>query len=333
MKRIKVPTGDICIIQGQKGLLEFLSIGDYGKEKNIKADFMGLTNEINGVPNGDIMPLSEKWVVTISTQYGCSMGCKFCDVPLVGKGVNATLSDLMGQVTHAIRLHPEVDRTKRLNIHFARMGEPTFNFAVLDAAVKFKGKQMSTFLSADVVHPVVSTMMPRLNSRLTEFLDEWIYLKNGLYEGDAGLQLSINSTDEEQRADMFSGSALSLAMVSSIAYKFDPPKGRKYTLNFALASGYEVDAHKLSYMFDPEKFMVKITPIHETHTGSNNGIRTDGGYTSYSPYQKVEEELKKEGFDVIVFVPSYDEDKGMITCGNAILSGNMPTTKYEVIDE
>ena len=86
-------------------------------------------------------------------------------------------------------------------------------------------------------------------------------------------------------------------------------------------------------MFDPEKFMVKITPIHETHTGSNNGIHTDGGYTSYSPYQKVEEELKKEGFDVIVFVPSYDEDKGMITCGNAILSGNMPTTKYEVIDE
>ena len=31
-----------------------------------------------------------------------------------------------------------------------------------------------------------------------------------MYEGNAGLQLSINSTDECQRRDMFSGSALSL---------------------------------------------------------------------------------------------------------------------------
>ena len=35
------------------------------------------------------------------------------------------------------------------------------------------------------------------------------------------------------------------------------------------------------------------------------------------------------GFDVIVFVPSYDEDLGLITCGNAILSGNMPKIKYK----
>ena len=114
-RNIKVPTGNICVMQGEKGLIEFLSIGDYGKDANIKADFMGITREINGVPNGDIMPLSEKWVITISTQYGCSMGCKFCDVPLVGKGVNATLSDLTEQVSLAISLHPEIKETKRLN--------------------------------------------------------------------------------------------------------------------------------------------------------------------------------------------------------------------------
>ena len=93
-KNIKVPTGNICVMQGEKGLIEFLSIGDYGKNLNIKADFLGITRELNGVPNGEIMPLSEKWVITISTQYGCSMGCKFCDVPKVGKGVNATLIEL-----------------------------------------------------------------------------------------------------------------------------------------------------------------------------------------------------------------------------------------------
>lgn len=61
---------------------------------NLKADFMGLTREIDHVKHQKMLPLSEKWVVTISTQYGCSMNCRFCDVPKVGKGVNATYDNL-----------------------------------------------------------------------------------------------------------------------------------------------------------------------------------------------------------------------------------------------
>ena len=65
VKNIKVPTGNICIMKGDLGELEYLSIGDYGKDKNIKADFLGFTEELNGVPSGDIEPLEEKWVITI----------------------------------------------------------------------------------------------------------------------------------------------------------------------------------------------------------------------------------------------------------------------------
>lgn len=85
-KKIVVPTGEIYTAIGEKGMLEFLTVGDYGKNANIKADFLGITRDLNGVPNGEPMPLTEKWVITISTQYGCSMGCKFCDVPKVGIG-------------------------------------------------------------------------------------------------------------------------------------------------------------------------------------------------------------------------------------------------------
>jgi len=46
-RNLKVPTGNICVMQGEKGLLEFVSVGDYGKEKNIKADFLKLHDEIN----------------------------------------------------------------------------------------------------------------------------------------------------------------------------------------------------------------------------------------------------------------------------------------------
>ena len=330
LKNIQVPTGNICVMQAEKGKLEFLSIGDYGKNSNIKADFLGITRELNGVPNGEIMPLEEKWVVTISTQYGCSMDCKFCDVPKVGKGLNATISDLDNQIVEALKLHPEVIGTKRLNLHYARMGEPTWNFEVLKNAMNLH-KLVKPYIGNSMIHPVISTMLPKNNARLIEYLQEWCDIKNYTYRGDAGLQFSINSTDNTQREEMFSGNSLSLEEISEIGKLLPDPIGRKYALNFALADEYIINAQRLASLFSNKKFMCKLTPLHRTESCEQNRIETTGGYESFTPYQKAETALKNAGFDVIVFVPSYDEDLGLITCGNAILSGSKPKVKYTEI--
>lgn len=331
-KIVKVPTGEIYVAKGDKGLLEFLTVGDYGKDANIKADFLGITRELNGVPNGKPMPLTEKWVITVSTQYGCSMGCKFCDVPKVGPGPNATAGDLAGQILTAIRQHPEVSHTKRLNIHYARMGEPTWNGNVILNALTLHDL-VRPYIGDSLIHPVVSTMLPRHNRQLREFLRQWTEdVKNGAFKGDAGLQFSINSTDDAQRDYLFSGSALSLDEVAAIGRDLPQPVGRKYALNFALADNSIIDGKRLSELFDPEKFMCKITPLHRTASCEQNHIATTDGYELFTPYRAVEEDLKAHGFDVIVFVPSYDEDNGLITCGNAILSGKLPTSEYEIIE-
>jgi 23S rRNA (adenine2503-C2)-methyltransferase len=327
-KNLKVPTGNILIAKGSKGkYLEFLSIGDYGKSKNVKADFMGLKEHINGVPDGKIMPLEEKWVITISTQYGCSMGCVFCDVPKVGPGINVSYDDLINQVIEALKIHPEVEATKRLNIHYARMGEPTFNHDVIMSA-KMIRKHIFPYIGRSLVHPVVSTMMPWNNHNLEKFLQDWCEVKNYDYRGDAGLQLSINSTDDEQRKYMFGGNSLNLKRIAEICKDLPQPKGRKYTLNFALADDYVVDGYKLSNLFSTNKFMVKITPLHKTRSCVDNSIATSKGYKEYTPYEKIEENLKEWGFDVLVFIPSLEEDLGRITCGNAILSGTIPFDDY-----
>lgn len=329
MRKIKVPTGYICIIEGDKGKLEFLSIGDYGRDKNVKAEFLGLNREINGVPNGAIMPLEEKWVITMSTQYGCSMNCLFCDVPKVGKGINATYDDLKKQLSLGLELYPEVKATKRLNIHYARMGEPSFNQNVLDFTYDLR-KVIRPYIGRSLVHPVFTTMMPKNNKKLFERLNEWtIDIKNDLFRGDAGLQLSINSTNENQRKEMFNGNALTLDEISEIGKHLIDPKGRKYALNFALADGYEVNAEKLRDLFSPDNFMVKITPMHRTNSCLENDIDTKEGYQYFAPYKKIEQELIKKGFDVLVFVPSYDEDLSRITCGNAILSGANSLSEWE----
>ena len=321
VKKTEVPTGEIYVAQGERGYLEFLTVGDYGKDANIKADFLGITRELNGVPNGETMPLTEKWVVTISTQYGCSMNCKFCDVPKVGPGKNATYNDLIGQIETALSMHPEITATKRLNIHFARMGEPTWNQDVLQCARDIR-KAIRPYIGRSLVHPVVSTMLPKNNKNLIPFLQDWIDIKNYDYRGDAGLQFSINSTDDEQRDYLFSGNSLSLKEISEIGRLLPDPVGRKYALNFALADDTIIDAEKLAELFSPHKFMVKITPLHKTDACEDNDLKTSGGYDYFTPYKDKEQALIKAGFDVIVFVPSYDEDNGLITCGNAILSGS-----------
>ena len=97
------------------------------------------------------------------------------------------------------------------------------------------------------------------------------------------MQFSINSTDDNQRNEMFSGNSLSLDKISKIGRRLPYPKGRKYTLNFALADNYIIDAKKLATLFNSDKFMCKITPLHKTKSCADNGIVTTKGYESIYP--------------------------------------------------
>lgn len=331
-----LPTGYLFTEEYSKGQLETLSIGDYGKFHNVKADFLGYTKQINGVPNISCMPLSEKWVITVSTQYGCPMKCKFCDVPNIQFKGNASFEDIKNQVYNAIQLFPNVKYTERLNIHFARMGEPIFNDAVFEfskwAYSNKKSFEQDLGLRIETLHPVLTTSLQKNFHRLEEQLLNWCYIKNDIFNGQAGLQFSINSTDDAQRSDMFNNMALTLEEFAKIAVKLPYPIGRKYCLNFAFSTDYIIDANKLNSLFDPSKFMVKITPIHNNTSCKTNNIKTIGGYSSYEPYLKPEMELKKAGFDVLVFIPSMDEENGLVTCGNLILSGSTLKTESKPLN-
>jgi len=329
-KKFTIPRGNLLPGNYSKGELETLSIGDYGKAFNVKADFLGYRKEIEGVPNVHCMPLSEKWVITISTQYGCCMKCTFCDVPNVQWRGNASFDDLKAQFYNAIGLFPEVRYTERLNLHFARMGEPIFNEAVLDFSEwMIRNKRQiaeDTGLRIEVLHPVLTTSLPRKFKHLEERILRWCRIKNEDYNGQAGLQFSINSTSDDQRSATYTGMQSLLEDVARIAEKMPEPVSRKYCLNFAYATGNEVDGEKLRKWFDPAKFMCKITPIHNNNACRANDIKTVGGYDSYHPYKEPEEVLKAAGYDVLVFVPSLDEEDGLVTCGNVVLGGS--TLKY-----
>ena len=202
------------------------------------------------------------------------------------------------------------------------MGEPTWNPNVLDAA-----KWMHTHLNPEYnVHPVVSTMMPKNNEWLKTFIHTWMRIKNRLYQGNAGLQLSINSTSEVERTSQFNNNACSLEGIARIMDGIIP-NGRKITLNFAIAN-YEIDPNVLLKYFDPDDYIIKLTPMHKTTTALEHGITTGGDYTQYHPYSAIEARLKDASYDVLVFIASEYEDMSRITCGNAILSGTKPEVPH-----
>ncbi len=328
IKEFKTHTG--CIFCDTDRLLEWLYVGDYGKENNIKADFLGLTKEINSVTHHEV-DLEDKMVVTISTQKGCPMQCKFCDCPKVGCYGNASREELAAEVSHAI-VASGCKHTRRFNLHLARMGEPALNASNVLAFLRTDLRELvSGLMQADVIHPVFTTMLPKSIDPIlmTSILQDFCHIKNADYDGEAGLQLSINSTYEDQRTELFNGMSHSLRRIADIVSRLPMPKGRKYTLNFPVADDTILNPKDLTCLFDKQKFIVKITPIHETATAKNNGITTPGGYDTYEVYKKFEQPLLDEGWDVIVFVPSKEEDEDRITCGNALLSGGVQGKERE----
>lgn len=298
--------------------LEYLYVGDYGKENNIKASFLGYDKRIDEVKHHDV-DITDKLVVTVSSQKGCPMNCNFCDCPKLGFKGNATLPELVTEIMSGVALSG-IKHGKRLNVHYARMGEPTFNPNVITSAeyiAKMLGDENSD-VTFDEYHPVVSTMMPKANKNLKEFLHKWVetgFVYGG--EDGFGLQFSINTLDEEDRNAMFRNRSMSLQEISDVIRELPMPKKRKYTLNFAVTSKSNLDVDLMNKYFDKEKCIVKITPIHETVEAVDEGYEI---VKDFDVYEKFEQPLVNDGWDVIVFVPSREEDADRITCGNSLIA-------------
>lgn len=298
-------------------MLEYLYVGDYGKENNIKASFLGYDKRIEKVEHKDVV-LEDKLVVTVSSQKGCPMKCNFCDCPKLGFRGNASLPELVTEIMSGIALSG-IKHGKRLNVHFARMGEPTFNRSVITAAnIVALAINGGGDVSFNEYHPVVSTMMPKANKNLRTFLSDWV--KFGFIHGGEdgyGLQFSINTLDEEKRNEMFNNASLSLEEIGNIISELPMPKKRKYTLNFAVTSESNLEVDLMNKYFDKDKCIVKITPIHKTVEALNEGYEI---VTDFDVYEKFEQRLVNDGWDVIVFVPSKEEDEDRITCGNSLIA-------------
>lgn len=257
-------------------------------------------------------PRDRKWVLMISTLYGCPVGCLMCDAGGHFRG-NLTKAEMAKQIEYLISSrYPDGHvPSKQFKIQFARMGEPTFNPGVLDLL-----EELPTIVSAPGLMPSLSTIAPHGREG---FFDRLIHVKNDHYSnGGFQLQFSIHTTDRRLRDELMPVKKWDLAQIAGFGERYYRPGDRKITLNFALADGSPTDIAVLRRHFNPEKFLIKITPINPTYRARKAGLRSFLKEDSNGREHQLTSGLRAAGFEVIVSVGELEENEIGSNCGQYV---------------
>ncbi len=257
------------------------------------------------------IPREKKWVLLISVLAGCPVRCRICDA---GGHYQGSLSaeEILAQIDFLIkRRYP--DRkvpVPKFKIQFARMGEPTFNDAVLEVLEKLPERY-----DAPGLMPCLSTIAPDVCDK---FFTELKNIKDKMYRGRFQLQFSIHTTDEKLRDYLMPIKKWDFDRIADYGRRFYRPGDRKIGLNFATPIGFPIEANVIEDYFSPEIFLLKFTPLNPTYQAIKNNLKT---YIDPADVHKNYEELvklKTLGYDVLISIGENEENLIGSNCGQFI---------------
>lgn len=259
-------------------------------------------------------PLSrkEKWVLVISTLYGCPVGCPICDAGYYYKG-RLSEQELFAQIYFLIRKRFPDGKilSKQFKVQFSRMGEPAFNPNVLSLL-----QNLPNLIDAPGLMPSISTIAPNSTDN---FFNELLLVKRIQYNrGNFQLQFSLHTTDTCQRDKLIPVKKWSFEKIARYGSKFYQPGDRKITLNFVLTSATIIEPDTLLRYFDSAIFIIKITPLNPTYRSHANDLSTGIDPNNNSDELEIVTNLRQAGYDVIVSIGESEENLIGSNCGQYI---------------
>jgi 23S rRNA (adenine2503-C2)-methyltransferase len=259
-----------------------------------------------------LVPYKDKWLLTVSTQKGCTHNCKFCDVADLPFKGNLTQYEIEYQIWNLLRSTPYVTECAKAKIGFARMGEPSWNLHnVLGAMCNLGRIANEASVKSFRWLPCFNTILPRKADCIYDVLD----IKEGVFNGFLHFQISCNSTDEEKRRELFGGA--DVLTLEEIITKINKRKitNRTVTLNFIVMKDVEVDVQKLKKLgLNGNKFAVKLIPLNRTIKAEENNLETYANYSNYDDLLRLKDSFEKEGVPVVVDAIARCEEAGLC-CG------------------
>lgn len=255
------------------------------------------------------LPREEKWVLMVSTLLGCPVACPMCDA---GGSFHGRLSaeEIIRQIDYLVdyRYPGRSIPAGKFKIQLARLGEPALNPAVLEVLRELPGRY-----DAPGLLPSLSTIAPQ---GCETFFAELAALKHELYPGGRfQLQFSIHTTDPTLRDKLIPAPKWDFDRIARYAEEWFTPGDRQITLNFALGADSPVEPQVMLKYFDPERFLVKLTPLNPTYRAHNNNLRS---YLSHNPAAEddaLPRRLREAGYRVIVSLGQSEEDLIGSNCG------------------
>jgi 23S rRNA (adenine2503-C2)-methyltransferase len=205
----------------------------------------------NKLKADDLGSRFERWMVGVSTMSGCPVGCKFCATGQMDKVRLLSAQEIVDQVEFVINknaLRPS--DAKEFKINYTRMGEPFLNIEAVRAAVEIiTAKYPNT-------HHYIST----IGVQGSDF--SWI-------KDNITLQLSVHSLDNARRKELIPVPyTLSLEELGAIR----TDSKLLTTINLTLVDEKDFDIVKLTKLFDPKYFFIKLSPINTNAVSTKNGL-------------------------------------------------------------
>ena len=270
------------------------------------------------------IPRDEKWVLLVSTMFGCPIGCAMCDAGGFYQG-KPSAEEIFSQIDYLVhqRFPDGTIPCKQFKIQFARMGEPALNPAVLEVLAGLPRRYHAPGLM-----PSISTVAP---ASCAGFFERLLEIKQELYPGGHfQFQFSLHTTDTALRDELIPVRKWSFAEMAAYGERFFAPGDRKLTLNFALARGNPLQAGVLLEHFSPEKFLVKITPVNPTYRASENNLASHIDPLSPDAGDEILADLRRAGYEVILSIGALEENQVGSNCGQYLRTHLEACKKLEV---
>jgi 23S rRNA (adenine2503-C2)-methyltransferase len=255
------------------------------------------------------LPREKKWVLLVSTMFGCPIGCLMCDAGGAYHG-KPTKEEIFAQIDFLVdkRFPSRKIPCEQFKIQFARMGEPSLNLQVLDVLRELPERYQAPGLMSSI-----STVAP---AGAEGFFNQLLEIKQENYSGGHfQFQISLHTTDLALRDRFIPVKKWSFAQIREYGERFYTSGDRKITLNFALAEGMPVDPEILLDFFDPDKYLIKITPLNPTYRARENELVSYVNPLSAGQKYEIVQALQDAGYQVILSIGETEENYIGSNCG------------------
>ncbi len=205
----------------------------------------------NALMTDELGSRSERWMIGVSCQSGCPVGCKFCATGQMKGWRNLTSDEIVDQVVAMDMSNPnQPERSREFKINYTRMGEPFLN---IEAVRK-------TIDTIDMLYGNVHHYISTIGIRGSDF--SWI-------KDNITLQVSLHASTDKKRRELI---PISKLMTIEELGQIRTESNLKTTLNMTLVDENDFDIEVLKKHFNPENFFIKLSPINPNEVSDGHGM-------------------------------------------------------------